>query len=51
MAQRSEKSCNKYNAQQIDNDFEIIVVDSGSNDDTIKKLSQYACKIVYNTTR
>jgi rhamnosyltransferase len=32
-------------AQNINDDFEIIVVDSGSNDQTLEKLSQYSVRL------
>lgn len=38
------KVLQQINTQQIYDDFEIIVVDSGSNDDTLKKLSQYSVR-------
>lgn len=40
-----DKVLHQINAQQIDDDFEIIVVDSGSNDDTLDKLSQFAVRL------
>ncbi len=39
------KVLQQINAQQIDDNFEIIIVDSGSNDDTLDKLSQYAVRL------
>jgi len=39
------KVLQQINAQQVDNDFEIIVVDSGSNDDTLEKISQYSVRL------
>ena len=39
------KVLQQINAQQVDDDFEIIVVDSGSNDDTLEKISQYPVRL------
>jgi rhamnosyltransferase len=39
------KVLQQINAQKVDDDFEIIVVDSGSTDDTLYKLSQYSVKL------
>jgi len=39
------KVIQQINSQHIDDDFEIIVVDSGSNDDTLEKLSQYPVRL------
>ncbi len=38
------KVLQQIQAQQINDPFEIIVVDSGSSDDTIKKVSQFNVK-------
>lgn len=39
------KVLHQINKQEIEDDFEIIVVDSGSNDDTLDKLSQFAVRL------
>lgn len=39
------KVLRQITAQKVDADFEIIVIDSGSIDDTINKLSQYNVKL------
>lgn len=40
-----EKILKQIKAQKIDDDFEIIIVDSGSSDDTINKISQFNVRL------
>jgi len=44
------KVLQQINTQQIEVDFEIIVVDSGSTDDTLDKF-EICCKIIHYSPR